>query len=75
MDHKEITQEEKEFMVGMNHSINVDGQKVSKQNAVKMREIYNKYSGQRDDYCMCSHFKRNILAKEVFLKWFNELDI
>jgi len=42
---------------------------VIKKTVLKARDIYNKYSGERVDYCMCTEVRRRIYAK-TFIEWY-----
>jgi hypothetical protein len=62
MDEKEVSlfeQLKDEFNAG----------KVNKVTIVRVRDVYNKYSGRQVTYCMCSSVQRRIYAKD-FLEWY-----
>ena len=42
---------------------------VVKKTVIKARDIYNKYSGDKINYCMCSSVQRKIYAK-TFIDWY-----
>lgn len=45
----------------------------TKRTVIKARNIYNKYTNSRIEYCMCTSVKRNVFASQ-FIEWYESLD-